>query len=80
MPLAPPTPLRFIPDARLLREPVVPLPPIVAPPPPELKLFSAPAISEAFAYLIGITSETNSYGTATSIRSISSNIRLMFSV
>ena len=54
-------------------------PPTVAPPPPELRLFNAPAISDAFAYLIGMTSETNSEGTATSISSISSSIRLTFS-
>ena len=73
-------PVRFMPLVRVLRVPVVPPPPTDVPPPPELKLFSALAMSEAFAYLIGMTSETNSEGIATSICLISSSIRLTFSV
>ena len=60
--------------------PVLVPPPTEAPPPPELRLFNALAISVAFAYLIGITSDTNSEGTATSMSLISSSIRLTFSV
>ena len=70
--------VRFMPLVRLVRVPV--LAPMDVPPPPELKLFKALAISEAFAYLIGMTSETYSEGTATSISLISSNMRLTFSV
>jgi len=52
----------------------------VAPPPPVLKLFKAAEISEASAYLIGITSDVYSAGTATSISLINSSMRFTFSV
>ena len=55
-------------------------PPTLAPPPPLLlKLFNALAMSDAFAYLIGMTSYTNSEGIATSILATISSIRLTFS-
>ena len=64
---------------RLLRELVLP-PTVMPPPPPVLRLFNALAISEAFAYLIGMTSETYSEGMATLTLATSSSMRLTFSV
>src|SRR5712671_221426 len=54
-------------------------PPTVAPPPPELRLLIALAISEALAYLIGMTSDTYSEGTEISISLSISSMRLTFS-
>src|SRR4051812_29524758 len=58
-------PARVVPRVVPRELPMLPPPPPLLPPAP--RLFNASAISLAFAYLIGMTSETNSDGTFASI-------------